>query len=479
MAEVAMSKKTLNEANLAALGADRLAHLLMEVSTGSAEIKRRIRLELSHNLGSEELARDVQKRLTSIRRSKSRVSWRKRKSLIKDLNTQSEMIADKIAPEAPNDAFDLLWQFIEMAPSVYLRVDDSRGEVADVFNAAFVHFSEIAPRAQLGPTNLAVRVWDAVRNNSCGEFDGIIPTLAPTLGREGLIHLKALVLAHKDAPVEDNNDHAALQFLRDLRSNEGSFAEDQKAHLIRATLQDIATAQGDTEAYVAQYSSTDLVHLHIAAEVAMLYLDSAKAQEALEILCNADLDGAQSEPEWDQAYVACLLALGRVGDAQAHRWACFTSTLDAQHLRDHLKMLPDFDDIEVEDAAKVHALEYEDAVTALQFFLEWPDLPHAAQLIERRISEIDGHLDHILAPATEALRNRFPLAAVLLWRMMIDYTLWDGRAKQYAQTIDYLMDCAAADNEIEDYGKFQTHQIYLEGLRERYAHKASFWAKVP
>jgi hypothetical protein len=79
-----MSKKTLNEANLEALGAGRLAHLLIEVSTGSAEIKRRLRLELSHSLGPEELARDVQKRLTSIRRSTSFVGWRKRKALIKD-----------------------------------------------------------------------------------------------------------------------------------------------------------------------------------------------------------------------------------------------------------------------------------------------------------------------------------------------------------------------------------------------------------
>ncbi len=46
-----MSKKTLNEANLEALGEARLAHLLIEVSTGSAEIKRRLRLELAHNLG--------------------------------------------------------------------------------------------------------------------------------------------------------------------------------------------------------------------------------------------------------------------------------------------------------------------------------------------------------------------------------------------------------------------------------------------
>lgn len=474
-----MSKKTLNEANLAALGADRLAHLLMEVSTGSAEIKRRIRLELSHNLGSEELARDVQKRLTSIRRSKSRVSWRKRKSLIKDLSTQAEMISDKIAAEAPNDAFELLWQFIEMAPSVYLRVDDSRGEVAEVFQDAFTHLEEIASRAQLRPADLAIRVWDAVQNNSSHQFDGIIPALAPTLGPEGLEHLKVLVLAHKDAAVEEHEDHAALQFLRDLRSSGGNFAEDQKAQLIRITLQDIATAQGDMDAYIAQYSKADLMQPFIAAEVATLFLETGRSQDAMDVLCDADLDGAHPEPEWDNTYVACLLALERLEDAQAHRWACFTATLDAQHLRDHLKVLPDFDDIEVEDAAKTHALEYENAVTALQFFLEWPDLPHAAQLIERRISEIDGHLDYILAPATDALRNRYPLAAVLLWRTMIDYTLWDSRAKQYAQIVDYLMDCAAADNEIEDYGSFHSHQTYLEGLRERYAHKASFWAKVP
>ena len=37
-----MSKKNLNKANLVALGPDPLADLLLEVSTGSAGIKRRL-----------------------------------------------------------------------------------------------------------------------------------------------------------------------------------------------------------------------------------------------------------------------------------------------------------------------------------------------------------------------------------------------------------------------------------------------------
>ena len=178
-----MSKKTLNKDNLTALGAERLADLLLEVSTGSAEIKRRLRLELSHNVGPTELARDVRKRLVSLRKSTSFVGWRKRKSLIKDLNTQLDMITEKIAPEEPTEAFDLLWQFIELAPSVYERVDDSRGDVGDVFRSAALRFEDIGPRAVLDPTALASRVWDALRDNGYGEFDGIIGLLAPTLGK--------------------------------------------------------------------------------------------------------------------------------------------------------------------------------------------------------------------------------------------------------------------------------------------------------
>ena len=92
-----MSKKTLNSKNLEALGAECLAELLLEVSIGSAAIKRRLRLEISHNLGPLELAREVRKRLASLRKSKSFVGWRRRKALVKDLSMQNDMITKKIA----------------------------------------------------------------------------------------------------------------------------------------------------------------------------------------------------------------------------------------------------------------------------------------------------------------------------------------------------------------------------------------------
>jgi hypothetical protein len=50
------SRKTLNAKDLEALGAERLAELLIEVSTGNAGVKRRIRLELASLQSSDQVA---------------------------------------------------------------------------------------------------------------------------------------------------------------------------------------------------------------------------------------------------------------------------------------------------------------------------------------------------------------------------------------------------------------------------------------
>jgi hypothetical protein len=471
-----MSKKTLNHANLAALGPDRLAHLLLEVSTGSADIKRRLRLELSHNLGAGELAHEVRKRLAAIRRSTAYVGWRKRKALVKDLSTQAAMITDKIAPEDPSEAFDLLWEFVALAPSVFERVDDSRGEVGDVFRAALMRLGDIAPNAGMLPSDLAARTWHAVLDNSYGVFDGIIPLMADALGGEGLAQLRDLVEAHAEIPVPQAEEHAALRFLRELRGGEEDYATGQKDRLIRQSLQEIALAQGDTQAFIAQYTPDQMAQPRIAAQVAGMLSDGGRTHEALDIL--EAVEGA-GEQVWDAAYIGCLLAMGRVADAQAYRWTLFRDTLDVQTLRDYLKPLPDFDDIEVEDSAKAHALDFPDVHAALQFFLDWPDLATGARLIEARGDELDGNLFHILTPAAEALRDRHPLAAVLLWRAMISHALWEGRAGRYVYAADHLMDCAAADTQFTDYGRFLPHADYVEKLRGAHRHKTSFWARVP
>jgi hypothetical protein len=479
MSKSGMSKKTLNKTNLEALGAEQLAALLMEVSTGSADIKRRLRLELSHNLGASELAGDVRKRLLSLRKSTSFIGWRKRKALIKDLTTQVRMISEKIAPKDPIIAFDLMWQFIEIAPSIYNRVDDSKGDVGDVFRAAIRQLEDIAARAVRDPDALAARIWTAIQDNAFGEWDGIIRLMAPTLGASGLARLKAHVQAYAAAPLEtDTDDHEAIQFLRQLRGG-NNYAADRKARFVKRYLQEIAEATGDTDAYIAQYSEADLNRKDTAAALALMLLTDGRAEDAMVYLERADQDGrVLGQETWDAAYISTLTALGRIEDAQTHRWACFAETLNEKHLRDYLKLLPDFEDVETEERAKTHVLTFPRFSTALNFCLNWPDLLTAAQLIYTRADEINGDHYSLLAPAADALRLRHPLAAVLLWRAMIDYTLYQGRSSRYGHAADHLADCNALDAEIADYGIFPTHENYLMTLKARHERKSSFWAKV-
>jgi hypothetical protein len=82
------SKKTLNAKNLEALGAQRLAELLVEISAGDAAAKRRLRLELAGAESPAEVAKEVRKRLTTIGQSRSFVDWQNRRALVDDLETQ-------------------------------------------------------------------------------------------------------------------------------------------------------------------------------------------------------------------------------------------------------------------------------------------------------------------------------------------------------------------------------------------------------
>ena len=130
------SKKTVNLANLEALGAKRLAEILLELGMGDAGVKRRLRLELSAEAGAEAVAADIGKRLTTLRQARSFIDWEKRRAFVKDLDLQRQLIVEKVVDTRPDLALELMWRFMGLAEPVLNRVDDSRGDVGEVFRRA-------------------------------------------------------------------------------------------------------------------------------------------------------------------------------------------------------------------------------------------------------------------------------------------------------------------------------------------------------
>jgi hypothetical protein len=132
---------------------------LIEISTGSAANKRRLRLELAGNNGSAEVAREVRKRLVSIARARTFINWRKVKALKKDLETQRITIVDNLAADDPAEAFELIWQFLALADSIFARSDDGSGTLIESFHQACTDASVIARAARVKTDVLADKIF--------------------------------------------------------------------------------------------------------------------------------------------------------------------------------------------------------------------------------------------------------------------------------------------------------------------------------
>ena len=465
------SKKTVTPDNLAALGAERLAAILVELADGDAEVKRRLRLELAAQAGGDSIAAEIGKRITALRSARSFVDWQKRRDFVRDLDLQRAMIADRVAPTRADLALDLMWRFLDLAEPVINRVDDSTGSVGDVFRSACEDLGAIAVRAKPDPAVLADRVFTALLANDYGVYDGLVPVMLPALGDVGAAHLTSRLLAD--------------------RSRAGG--RNGRADAVRRALQDIADGQADVDAYIALVPVAERSTPHTGAEIGRRLLAAGRAAEALAALefarpkrravCARDDDdlylaGSGGGSAWEEAYIEALDATGQQEQAQRLRWATFEERLSSTHLRAYLKRLPDFEDVEAEDRAMQHALGFGSFSVALNFFREWPDQARAAQLVLARAPEIDGNLYFLLDPSARLIEGKYPMAATLLRRAMIDDTLNGARSTRYKHAARHLLECASLAPDIQDILGFETHASFVDRLRSKHGRKAGFWSQV-
>ncbi len=475
------SKKTLNAKNLEALGAQLLAELLIEISTGDAAAKRRLRLELANAQSPAEVGSEVRKQLATIGQSHSFVDWHKRKELVDDLEAQRRAIVEKVAKHDASEALELMWRFMALASSIFERCDDSSGTVIGFFHSACEDLGEIATAANADPVNLADRAFQALNENDYGQFDYLISVLTPALGQEGLEHLKKRMIALSKEAVQKSSgeDRQVIGWGSGGSIYADEIAESSRVSTVRLALKEIADAQGDVDAFIDQYDEQTRRVPKIAAQIARRLLAVGRAEQAWQTIeATEHRRSGWPEFEWEDARISVFEALGRADNAQAARWSCFERSLSADHLRAYLKRLPDFDDVIVEERALDHAQGYRSLLQALSFLVSWPALDRAADLVVNRAGVLNGDHYEILTPAAQALAGKHPLAATLVLRAMISFSLTKGRSSRYRHAARHLMECESLDSAIQDFGAFETHEAYTDRLRGEHGRKSSFWSLI-
>jgi hypothetical protein len=314
------TKKTLNAKNLEALGAERLAELLIEIGNGDASVKRRLRLELAVRQSPAAVAREIRKRLTAIARSRSFVDWQNRQTLVDDLEAQRRAIVDQLAKADPVEALDVIWRFLALANSIFERCDDSSGTMINIFHAAIGNLGEIAKAAKADPNKLADHVFRALIENDYGQYDDLIRALTPALGQEGLEHLKhrMITLSKEPAPKLAEEDRRVIGWGSGGPMYADEIEERSHASTARLALQEIADAQGDVDAFIVQYDEQTRKVPKVAAEIASRLLAADRAEEAWRTIeATEHRRSGWPDFEWEDARIDVLDALGRGDDAHA------------------------------------------------------------------------------------------------------------------------------------------------------------------
>ncbi len=282
-------------------------------------------------------------------------------------------------------------------------------------------------------------------------------------------------ISHPDA--YENLD---VDFKSDFDENSDSDVSEHR-QAVRLAMLAIADALDDAESYLAEYRDHHPVALRlpgIAAQVAGRLTAAGRAADAL-LLLEAAEPYLQNRPvsfiDWLDGRIAALEALARHSEAQALRWSWVERSLSIRHLRDYLKALPAFEDVEAEERAFDLVFAYPSFDDALQFLHQWPDQRRAARLILARSNELDGYNYELLSAVAEALAAQQPLAATLCLRAMVDFSLDMSRSSRYKHAVRHLATCDVLAAKISDWAGHDNHATYRDRLGLTHHQKYGFW----
>jgi len=460
------AKRTLTIESLGKLGAHKLAELLLTEAAENRQLKQTLSLAIAAVEGPATLGMSLRKRFAALAKSQSIPSYDAGFKLIGELDRLRRIIVETIGVEDPGLGCDLLWEFLDLHPSILDRVDDSTGRVGDVFRAACDDLGLLAQKATIIPEMLAAMIFQKVITNDYGIYDSLIVNLDETLGRKGRAALRALLLQARDRHLKEKDTTVTASL------------HDPPLNFLSLALRDIAVCEGDADAFIDSYQDRDLSNPLFASQIAFHLVRAGRAEEALGFLDRAQPasgNRAFGQTAWTDARVAVLEALGRTDEAQSLRLAAFQADLSPSHLRAYLKRLPDFDDVEAERQALDFVVRHRDVHAALAFLVAWPAHERAAHLVYSRITEIDGNRYELLDPAASALEGRYPLAAVLLRRALIEFTLKIGRSTRYKHAARHVREIDSLNAQIKDYMTFESHEQFMARLLKSHPRKLGFW----
>ena len=468
--KLVLSTEKLNE-----LGTKKLAKIILVEAEQNAGFRRNAKAALAGTSGPEAIAKVIGRQISGLERAKSFIEWDKARAFRSDLRGLIDMIGAELGPVAPALAIDWLLRFIATHERVFERVDDSSGYVQDIYYRA-IHMA-----------------GDLSQALSRSEADLLPERIMASLGESEhgyLIDLTTVVTPHLPQDTLNRWDNDLKKAIIDRKAQEKKRSSENRLGSMTSQWgemrQTIAIARGDLDLLI-DLEGKKLPYMQDTFGIATQLLDAGRANEALDWVRKPGRrtsDEAYGDSKFSPARVTLeariLDALDDKPGAQVLRWHGFETLLSADILREYLKHLPDFEVIEAEERAHEFALEKAEPETALLFFLNWPRLDLAAKLIKAHPHRWDGRDWQILPKVAKLLEHEHPLAATILYRVLLDDILDRARSKAYSHGIKYLkkLTLLSAEADPTHGGGIIDHETYLAHLKKNHPRKTGFWTRL-
>src|SRR5260370_26491617 len=113
---VAKRKLTIETRNK--LGRRKSAHVLIAEAAGNRRLKQTLNLAIAAEAGPEVLGASLRKRLATLSKSRSPLSYDRGRELIAELDGLRTTIVERIGSQVAILSFDLLCKLIDLHPAV-------------------------------------------------------------------------------------------------------------------------------------------------------------------------------------------------------------------------------------------------------------------------------------------------------------------------------------------------------------------------
>ncbi|GAA3975791.1 DUF6880 family protein [Allohahella marinimesophila] len=370
--------------------------------------------------------------------------------------------AEELGSSDPDAALTVIQLFLSLPNALFQRVDDSDGNLGDVFKFAMQLWLKFAEQVRAGDADGAPwlsKILSYVHNDGYGVFDDLISASGGLLTPQELRQLASTF------------EQELARRLRDGSSSDDSYAGIKAALGLRA----VAVALADIQMYEASVLLRSPEPNTLQVEDIVRFALSIDALERVEYwlgrpLWKADPGKHRSlRNQW-------LQKTGQAVQLENEMRELFRSHPTLWNLEECLHYMNGPAVLELRQAVEALPEPPDKLYQRVQMLILLESIDEAARLLVRHAAQLENVYFGALTAWIELFsRNDNLLAEVVCYRALLDDLLNRGYTRAYRHGARYFKQLLALDKAIADYEGLVDAQTYIRKLQTAHGRKHSFW----